>query len=635
MRFLDPATGLTALGVGVALTLLWYFLKLRRRPLRVSSTLLWSAAARDLEVNAPLRWIRPSWLLLLQLMAVALLAGAAGRPAMTGAGGSPERWVIVIDRSASMSASDGAGGSRFDESIAAAQTIVRRLGSAEQAMVVSFASAARLEAPMTSDQGVLLAAITAITPTDQPGRLSGALELAGAQLGEEASGVRVVVLSDGGGDVPAGGVALGDADLRYMRMGPPPDEPSTNTGIVAVSARRDPDDPAALRAFVRVAHVGISAREATVSAFFEPASGDRVLIGVETVSVVPGGDASAVYEARETRSGVVRFEIAGRDVFGPDDSAQVVVPSSRGSGAVVVTPDGEAPDVFLTRAVEVVSRSGPRIIGLSSWEERGAPGAAYVVFDRAESARTPGVPSLHLGGGAPDAGVRVTRFEARGAGKVLAWDRRHPVMRYVSLDAVVVPGGLALEWDAEAPVTSLAAGEWGPLIAAFESGGRRRVVSAIGTADTNWATDPSFALFLALAVEWIAPETTGVGTQSRTDEGVTVRGAAAASEVILEGPVTKRAAVREDGLARLGAIERVGVYRLRGTEPPDELLAVNLLDEEESAIVTRDRLAVAGRTLGSGRVDTVSVRELWRWFVLAGLTIACIEWLIYAKKMKV
>ena len=71
MTFLDPATGLTALAAGTLATLLWYFLKLRRRPLRVSSTMLWEAAARDVEVNAPFRWIRPSWLLLLQLLAVA------------------------------------------------------------------------------------------------------------------------------------------------------------------------------------------------------------------------------------------------------------------------------------------------------------------------------------------------------------------------------------------------------------------------------------------------------------------------------------------------------------------------------------------------------------------------------------
>ena len=189
MIFLNAAAGLTALGVAGALTALLYFLKLRRKPVRVSSTMLWSRAARDLEVNAPIQWIRPSWLLLLQLLAVACFAAAVGRPAVTGSEGAPERWVLVIDRSASMGARDGEGGvTRLEEARARAETIVRRMGRGERAMVVSFASGARLEAAMTDDQGVLLAAIGAVGQTDEPGAVGGALELAAAQLGGNPEG---------------------------------------------------------------------------------------------------------------------------------------------------------------------------------------------------------------------------------------------------------------------------------------------------------------------------------------------------------------------------------------------------------------------------------------------------------------
>ena len=69
MTFLAPSAGLLAAAFVVPLLLSLYFLKLRRRPVRVSSTMLWRRAVHDLQVNAPFRMIKPSWLLLLQLLA--------------------------------------------------------------------------------------------------------------------------------------------------------------------------------------------------------------------------------------------------------------------------------------------------------------------------------------------------------------------------------------------------------------------------------------------------------------------------------------------------------------------------------------------------------------------------------------
>jgi hypothetical protein len=114
-----------------------------------------------------------------------------------------------------------------------------------------------------------------------------------------------------------------------------------------------------------------------------------------------------------------------------------------------------------------------------------------------------------------------------------------------------------------------------------------------------------------------------------------VRAAPGAEEVVARGPAEVRAPVRPDGLARLGALPLVGVYRLQGAEAGEGPLAVNLFSERETSLATRDELAIAGRVIGAGGADAISVRELWRWFVLAGLLLACIEWLLYAKKMRV
>ena len=59
---------------------LLYFLKLRREPVEVPSTYLWSRTIEDLHVNSLLQRLRRSLLLFLQLLAVALAAIALFRP---------------------------------------------------------------------------------------------------------------------------------------------------------------------------------------------------------------------------------------------------------------------------------------------------------------------------------------------------------------------------------------------------------------------------------------------------------------------------------------------------------------------------------------------------------------------------
>lgn len=100
--------------VPVGIVLL-YFLKLRREPVEVPSTYLWSRTIEDLHVNSLLQRLRRSLLLLLQLLAVALAALALLRPGIRGEASSQGRTVYLLDTSASMNATDGVDGqTRFE-----------------------------------------------------------------------------------------------------------------------------------------------------------------------------------------------------------------------------------------------------------------------------------------------------------------------------------------------------------------------------------------------------------------------------------------------------------------------------------------------------------------------------------------
>src|SRR5437762_4393307 len=90
----------------VPLVLAFYLLKLRRTEAIVPSTLLWQRLVADVEANAPWQRLRRSLLLLLQLLLVLLLAFLAARPFIERPAGLARDLVLVVDNSASMSATD-------------------------------------------------------------------------------------------------------------------------------------------------------------------------------------------------------------------------------------------------------------------------------------------------------------------------------------------------------------------------------------------------------------------------------------------------------------------------------------------------------------------------------------------------
>src|SRR5947208_9823478 len=108
-NFLNTLPAAIAAGIVVPSLLLLYFLKLKRREMPISSTLLWKKAIQDLQVNAPFQKLRRNLLLLLQLLLLLLLALALSRPVSNYTPGAGKTSVILIDRSASMSATDYKG----------------------------------------------------------------------------------------------------------------------------------------------------------------------------------------------------------------------------------------------------------------------------------------------------------------------------------------------------------------------------------------------------------------------------------------------------------------------------------------------------------------------------------------------
>src|SRR5580704_10832304 len=167
-HFLNAWTGLIAASAFVPSLIVLYFLKLRRREMPVSSTLLWRKAVQDLQVNAPFQRLRKNLLLFLQLLLLAALLLALARPILNYTPGAGPRTIILIDHSASMSADDMPGGrTRLDEAKRQAKDLVGTLGRNGAAMVIVFDDSAQTLTPFTTDIRTLDNVIDSIQPTDR------------------------------------------------------------------------------------------------------------------------------------------------------------------------------------------------------------------------------------------------------------------------------------------------------------------------------------------------------------------------------------------------------------------------------------------------------------------------------------
>ena len=639
MTLLAP---MAALGVGLAgglVVLTFYLLKLRRRPVRVSTTMFWEDHTRDLEANVPFRWVRPSWLLFLHLLIIALLAIAFGRPAIRTPGAAAERAVILIDRSASMSSIDAPDGpTRLDLAKERAIEIARDLlrGSATRVQVMAYASEAAPVTRFTSNLSELTAGVRAIEATDQPDDPAGALRVVEALnqgVDEEGDQFRVlaVLVSDGG---HAENLTASGVDLRYERTG---DRVRPNAGIVALSARRDYRDPATVRVFARIAST--EPRSLVATLLLNGTEQQRRAIElVEREDGLP--EASAAFETVTSRGGIVTVEIDGADALAPDDSATLVVAPLRPPRIALVVPDEDPEDrAWALRSVlEELTTAGVQTLSKRRYDGRAENGQTawdIVVLDRVRPDAPPDVPSLSFGAGVGE--MTVTIPSNPSPTRVVSWERSSPVLRHVGLDGVYVSRPGIISGTEPAHILTLARGSDGPLIAFDERS--RRVVVAFDLAQSNWPVQFGFPVFLANTIEVLSPGgTSEMGRALRTDEPVRVRAGRGVERVSLIDSADQRvsqATVGVGGFADLGVIARSGVYRAEGADESARVVAVNVLDANETSIIVRESVEFAGSPAQSVRAGGFVLREVWHWFVIAAAILLAIEWVLYGLRMRI
>jgi hypothetical protein len=666
VSFLNPITALTAAAITLPLLLLLYFLKLRRRYMRVPSTLLWERAFEDLEVNTPFQRLRFSALLLLQLLLLAALLIAMARPVTDGEGGREGRLILLIDRSASMNALVDADTSRLDAAKAQAVQLIDRLGRGAidtEVMVIALARTPGVVTSFTHDRRTLIDAINSITPSDEQADLEAALRLAAGfaghseEAGEHAG--EVILFSDGAVGRPDDsiGFRLRNGRFRYVHILdalPAAAGAQRNLGITSFSARRDIDDPARVVLFARLINTAgepvepvltlrvdgraVTARQVTVPGAALTGEPDTAPAN----DLPRPGEETVTFSIELPEGGVITIEHNIDDALRSDNIAHLNIPPPDGLRIALVHP-GDGPGAEVHALFEETQPRSLQVLAVDLFNELDTrdldAGERFdlVIFDRVSPRRLPGVPSITFGG-APS-GVEVRPPADDRGRRILSWDRQHPVMRHVSLDMLRYVGFGGYELPPGA--TALARGQEGPVIALVRRRGANHLLVGfeLNYARTNWLMDFSIAVFIQNALDYLTLARSGQqGLSFQPGESISVRARSDARELRLHGPAGRSETIdvtlaAQPGAERsLPALRRAGVYEVDGAAPPMNVLAINTASEQESDIRPREQILVnAEASFGRGGGSIVP-RELWPWLVLLALVLLIVEWLLYCRR---
>ena len=677
-------------GVPVGIIAL-YFLKLKRRPVKVSSTLLWRKSLEDLHVNSLFQRLRRNLLLFLQLLAVLLAMLALAGLRSKGTGGQGQRYVLMIDNSASMAATD-VPPSRLENAKEKARKVVTSMDTDDLAMVISFGETARVVSNYTGDKRALLQRIDSIPPTQSTTSLREALQVAAGlanpskQIGEGVVATsalitpKLLIYTDGGfADVE--GFSLGNLEPEVVVIGPPPrpysppaalapgptdakakvQNPSDNVAIVALQARVNDEQPDVYQLFGRV-HNFRSERVETEAQLYRHAAdkpgSEGQLIDAIALQLPPQSDQSFKFDIPDSGLAELEVRLTVKDALEVDNRAFAIVGNARKAQVLVIT----AGNRYLLDAFNTPTASNNADVRIATPEEargeelsREIRGGRFdlVIYDGVRPEIPPEANALYFGSLPP--GPVYANPKAVEQPVILDWSISHPLMQYIrDLSLVFVAKANLVELPVGA--TSLIESNQGPLAFTVPREGFTDAVVLFPlldgtTPNTTWFRFISFPLFLLNSMQALGNVREGSGEEVRSPgRPVILRAETLGKDLLVtsaSGHVTERLARTPQGSFVYHQAATTGLYHARW-EPSGLLpFAVNLFDFRESDLAPRGlvpdgvpesqaeayKIKIGYNPVVGTQQTQDRQQDWWKWFACAALGVLLVEWYIYNKRV--
>ncbi|MGE0432752.1 MAG: VWA domain-containing protein [Planctomycetota bacterium] len=655
------APNLLALAAVAVPLVLLYFLKLRRRKVAVSSTLLWQKTLEDLRVNAPFQRMKSSILLWLQLLILLLIVFAVARLVFKGEASPSQYRVLMIDTSASMGTVEHADGrTRLQLAVEAVRNVITEAPGDEFFCLMVFDKYAHNPlVNFTNERAVLLRALNDITLAETGTDPQESLVLAESLA--ELRRASIMVFTDGHFPEPP--------RVRLMPTFVPIGKTAQNVGIVNFSARRRVTDPTRFDLAVRIANFGdlparwelqITRDGTVIDVLGSETKGLLAAPGPDPENPDVGSMRTFLIDDERLTTGLVQASLTVNDALECDNSAWLVLPALTRRNVLLLTDPADG-HFYLERilgtqggteiAPEVSAVKRPRSDAMAVL----VPDHGYdvIVLDSVPPEQLPAeLPPGHY--------VFVNcapRDEGWGLGDPIQEfptprmpPDTHPIMTFVkddlgSIQLLKAPTLTVPDWCE--PVL-LAKGDV-PLIAIGERNDRTTLVIGFDIFMSNWALQLSFPVFWANVLRYMFRGTVENEVFAQpTDRALAFprQPTSDAQHASLRG-TGRAASYRLDNVA-LGGDQRFnfgwpaicGVYTLRtdGEHPTEQLVALNLVNPDESDIRPRDSIAVQDTSTGAQKLvetdDSVIHQniELWPWLLGLAMAVLLVEWWIFHRR---
>lgn len=668
-----------------------YFLKLRRKPVKVPSTLLWRKSMEDMHVNSLFQKLRRNLLLFLQLLMVFLVMLAVARPRFGGNVAAGQKYVILLDNSASMSAVD-AGGSRLAKAKEEAKKIVESMASTDLAMVISFSDRAKVEASYTGNKSLLRKVIERVEPSERSTSLREALEVAAGLANpskqfSEGEGVvassvskpKLILLTDGGfpdvsdfslGNLEPNVVVIGAPPPPYQPREGPADapaktesNPSDNLAIIALKAGRNEEKPDEFQVFGRVKNYRGDETTTAVKLLkldLNDLSAPGKLIDAIELKIPAQSEQAFKFDLPDSGAAAIEARIDPGDAAAFDNRAFAVINKPRRAQTLIVTQGNK----YLVDTLKTPTMlEAAEFTEVKPEEADSGPVAAkikegafdLVIYDGHRPKEPPEANAFYFGVLPP--GEIYDSPKDVESPIILDWDLAHPIMQYIrDLGQVFVLKAKIVE--PPPGTTTLIGGNSGPLAFLQPRQGYQDLVVAFSLLDgknfnTNWPLKISFPLFLYNCMRVLGnigeasddgPHPPGKPIVLRADSLVETM------SVAMPGGGRESLARNAQGVFILNDADSAGVYVSKAPKTDDRAIAVNLMDPAESDLATRGlvpagapaeraddyRIKIGYNTVEKGSSAWAPAKvEWWPPLAAAALAILLLEWYIYNKRVYV
>jgi hypothetical protein len=638
--------------------IIFYFLKLRRPQMELSSLVLWQQVINDQRVNSPFQKFRRNLLLLLQILWLACMAIAAMQPFWPSGADRSQAIPVLIDCSASMGAVDRQGGTtRLDAAKQEVEKLISGLLPAQRLSLIAVDRTARRITDFTDNQRVLREALAGLQVEASPSQLEDGLRMAGA-MAKTATVSQVLLYTDG--NVPS----LVEYELPFRMNMQQVSAAGENLGITELNGRRLADgwevfarlegtagmaglvevDLLANGTLLQTESVSVEASDSsdassgsTKNAAADGAGGNTPTSRSAASGTAASSSSSLLKPARvtfrletlEATSLELRIRPDRFDSLELDNTAFLELPAVR--PLVVYCP------VEMGLFREALAA----LPGLDVFPKAEAPDPQFVDLRFADDEHTSGPPAkLLLSNGAVPADLEPLIERKEQLTEVIDWQRTNPLLRHVQLLDVQL--GEEYSWKAgigerdleAAGFEILAQSVQGPVIVQRAAPGQLEQYLLFHVSRSSLPYRLAFPILVANAVEQ-ARDRAGLSEARSLPTGVLPPLLTSAEQtVVITPPQGSAQTVKSSALGQLTGIAapQPGRYLFEAEGKTIAARGVSLLAPTETTLRRVRELAFPETTVATSSSPVAVDRPLWYWFAVLGLLFLLGEWWWFQKR---